>query len=58
MSRKVRVALVGVGNCASSLVQGVSYYADPANGTAGLIHDSIGVPPTDELISPTGTPSD
>ena len=40
--RKVRVAIVGVGNCASSLVQGVSYYADPARGSAGLIHDFIG----------------
>ena len=42
MSRNVRVALVGVGNCASSVVQGVSYYSDPANGTGGLIHDHIG----------------
>ena len=25
---KVRVAIVGVGNCASSLVQGVQYYRD------------------------------
>jgi myo-inositol-1-phosphate synthase len=25
---KVRVALIGVGNCASSLVQGVEYYKD------------------------------
>jgi myo-inositol-1-phosphate synthase len=40
--KKIRVAIVGVGNCASSLVQGVSYYAEPANGTAGLIHDYIG----------------
>jgi len=40
--RKVRVAIVGVGNCASSLVQGVSYYADPAHGSAGLIHEFIG----------------
>src|SRR5688500_10484845 len=40
--RKVRVAIVGVGNCASSLVQGVSYYADPAHGAGGLIHDFIG----------------
>jgi myo-inositol-1-phosphate synthase len=40
--KKIRVALVGVGNCASSLVQGVSYYADPAHGTAGLIHEFIG----------------
>jgi myo-inositol-1-phosphate synthase len=31
----VRVAIVGVGNCASSLVQGVEYYkdADPSAGS-------------------------
>jgi myo-inositol-1-phosphate synthase len=40
--KKIQVAIVGVGNCASSLVQGVSHYADPANGAAGLIHDYIG----------------
>ncbi|HHB90295.1 MAG TPA: inositol-3-phosphate synthase, partial [Anaerolineae bacterium] len=28
MSDKVRVAIVGVGNCASSLVQGVYFYQD------------------------------
>ena len=37
---KVRVAIVGVGNCASSLVQGVTYYADadPAEDVPGLMH--------------------
>src|SRR6188508_2299585 len=40
--KKIRVAVIGVGNCASSLVQGVFHYADPANGAAGLIHDYIG----------------
>ena len=39
---KIRVALIGIGNCASSLVQGVYHYADPARGTAGLIHDLVG----------------
>ncbi len=39
---KIRVAVVGVGNCASSLVQGVYYYADPARGAGGLIHDVVG----------------
>src|SRR6478752_7636512 len=36
----VRVAIVGVGNCASSLVQGVEYYkdADPAGNVPGLMH--------------------
>lgn len=28
MSEKIRVAIVGVGNCASSLIQGVHFYAD------------------------------
>jgi myo-inositol-1-phosphate synthase len=37
---RVRVAIVGVGNCASSLVQGVQYYsdADPALRVPGLMH--------------------
>jgi myo-inositol-1-phosphate synthase len=39
----VRIAIVGVGNCASSLVQGTSYYrgADPATAV-GLMHWEIG----------------
>ena len=40
--RKIKVALVGVGNCASSLVQGVHHYADPARPATGLIHVEIG----------------
>src|SRR3954471_21241642 len=40
----VRVAIVGVGNCASSLVQGVEYYkdADPTAGVPGLMHVKFG----------------
>jgi myo-inositol-1-phosphate synthase len=40
----VRVAIVGVGNCASSLVQGVQYYADadPAASVPGLMHVDFG----------------
>src|SRR6195952_2708330 len=40
----VRVAIVGVGNCASSLVQGVEYYkdADPTEAVPGLMHVSFG----------------
>ncbi|HEX6989020.1 MAG TPA: inositol-3-phosphate synthase, partial [Bacillota bacterium] len=42
--RKVRVALVGVGNCASSLVQGVYYYRDERRlrKARGLMHTRIG----------------
>src|SRR5437588_12322095 len=44
MSKKVRVAVVGVGNCASSFVQGVQYYrhADPADFVPGLMHVDLG----------------
>jgi len=40
----VRVAIVGVGNCASSLVQGVKYYkhADPEARVPGLMHVRFG----------------
>lgn len=40
--RKIKVALVGVGNCASSLVQGVHHYANGGRSGDGLIHSEIG----------------
>ena len=41
---KVRVAIIGVGNCASSFVQGVQHYrdADPADSVPGLMHVDLG----------------
>jgi myo-inositol-1-phosphate synthase len=41
---KIRVAIIGVGNCASSLVQGVEYYkdADPNDFVPGLMHVNLG----------------
>jgi myo-inositol-1-phosphate synthase len=41
---KVRVAIVGVGNCASSLVQGVEYYknASDTDAVPGLMHVNLG----------------
>ncbi len=43
-SKKVRVAIVGVGNCASSLVQGVHYYreAQADDFVPGLMHVNLG----------------
>ena len=40
----VKVAIIGVGNCASSLVQGIEYYkdADPKNKVPGLMHVQLG----------------
>jgi len=41
---KVRVAIVGVGNCANSFIQGVHYYkdADPDEQVPGLMHVDLG----------------
>ncbi|HEX5251199.1 MAG TPA: inositol-3-phosphate synthase, partial [Gaiellales bacterium] len=40
----MRVAIVGVGNCASALVQGVHYYRDakPDEFVPGLMHTDLG----------------
>jgi myo-inositol-1-phosphate synthase len=42
--RPIRVAIVGVGNCASSLVQGVYYYRDakPSDRIPGIMHVDLG----------------
>ena len=44
MSNKIRLAIAGVGNCASSLVQGIEYYrnADPSESVPGLMHVTLG----------------
>ena len=41
---KVRIAIVGAGNCASSLVQGLEYYRDaaPEDAVPGLMHVELG----------------
>ena len=47
MGKTIRVAIAGVGNCASSLVQGVAWYRrrsskDGAGEAVGLMHDDLG----------------
>jgi len=44
MNNKVRIAIIGVGNCASALVQGLEYYkhADPEAEIPGLMHATVG----------------
>ena len=39
-NRKVRLAIIGVGNCASSLVQGIQFYKDTADDALipGIMH--------------------
>ena len=43
-TKRVRVAIAGVGNCASALVQGVHFYADadPEDDVPGLMHVDLG----------------
>jgi len=50
-SRKVRVAIAGVGNCASALVQGVSYYKGKtgSESVSGLMHSILGGYAVDDL---------
>jgi myo-inositol-1-phosphate synthase len=40
--RGINVAIAGIGNCASSLVQGIEYYRTGANETVGLMHRELG----------------
>lgn len=41
-NKRIRVAILGVGNCASSLVQGIEYYTRFSEKTSGLMADQIG----------------
>jgi len=48
---EIRLAIVGVGNCASSIVQGLTYYEKHSNATIGLMHQKIcGYEPKDIKI--------
>lgn len=40
--QKIKVAIIGVGNCAKSLVEGVAFYAQNPKENIGLIHPKVG----------------
>jgi myo-inositol-1-phosphate synthase len=43
MMGKIKIAIVGIGNCASSLIQGINYYQlNSDENTSGLMHKTIG----------------
>jgi myo-inositol-1-phosphate synthase len=45
---KVKVALIGVGNCASSFIQGIQFYSNPKAGQVGLRNPTLaGLTPKD-----------
>ena len=39
---EVRLAIAGVGNCASALLQGLEYYSTRTGDQAGLMHPEVG----------------
>ncbi len=39
---KINVAIAGIGNCASSLLQGIEYYRINSGNTLGLMHENMG----------------
>ena len=42
MVKKIKVALVGIGNCFSGLIQGIEYYRkDPSQQVIGIIHEKL-----------------
>ena len=42
MGKKIRIAIAGVGNCASALIQGAHYYSKNTHDTVGLTAYNIG----------------
>lgn len=40
--KKIKIGIIGVGNCASSLIQGIEYYSQNIDKVTGLIHSDIG----------------
>ena len=42
MTGRIKVALVGIGNCFSGLIQGIEYYRqNPSQEVIGIIHDKF-----------------
>jgi len=42
VNKRIKVAIAGVGSCASALIQGVEYYSRNHNETVGLMYPDIG----------------
>ncbi len=53
MGKKIKIAIAGIGNCASAIIQGGKYYTDNTNDTIGLTDFNIGgyVPGDIEVVA-------
>ena len=51
---KIKIAIAGIGNCASSLIQGIEYYKNENKECIGLMHWELGgyKPKTSKLLLP------
>ncbi len=38
---EIRLAIVGIGNCANSIIQGLTYYEKHGDATIGLMHQNV-----------------
>ena len=38
---KIKIALAGIGNCASALLQGIEFYKNNPENTVGLMHPEL-----------------
>jgi len=47
---KIKVGIIGVGNCASGLIQGIEWYKSSGEGRAGLMHERIGNYSVDDIV--------
>lgn len=50
----IRVAIVGVGNCAKSLVEGIQYYKETPNDAVGLMYSDIGGYTSNDIVFVAG----
>ena len=55
-NKKVRVAIIGIGNCANSFIQGLQYYKDAADDADGSA--ATGVDAATTGANPAAEPSD
>lgn len=49
MNKKIKVGIIGIGNCAKSLVEGVQYYTENKNDKIGLMYPEIGGYTVDDI---------
>lgn len=53
-SKNIRAAIIGVGNCAKSLIEGIQYYKENSQDTVGLMYESIGGYTVNDIVFVAG----